>query len=158
MRAYVIFALLLLMSPAVAARDNLIRNGDFDDCTGWKMPGVSRIESGECITRLTIEPYTKTWSDLCRQVVAVKPHTDYVLTADGRIDQYPLSYGIVIGARAVGGGVIKDRLFLMARDNFTEMKMVFNSGPNSKVVIFAGVRADKSMVLKVDNFSLIEQQ
>ena len=107
---------------------------------------------------LKIPRYRNSWNEMCRQTVEVEPETEYVLTAEARMSLYPLSYGAYLGVRTDDGAVLRDRLFLLARDNMTPMRVEFNSGDNTRLTVFCGAWCDCNAIFEAGNFSLRKKQ
>lgn len=135
---------------------NLLTDGSFDssETTAWHLGNNSAIADGVCRMTLFIEPYNTQWCEMCTQRVSVEPDTDYRLCFEARTSLYPVSNGLYVGARKSDGKLLKDRLFLLGRDNMTPLTYCFNSGDQTEIVVFAGAWCDQDAVFELDNIYL----
>lgn len=152
----VLMSVTALSSNGRTKEVNLLTNGQFKNESAWELGPSSMISEGICRVEVEIEKYHRRWLEICRQKVSVEPNTDYRLTASARMSLEPLQYGVFVGVRVPKGKVLKDKNFLLFRDEMTPLCMEFNSGDHTSLTVFCGSWIDQSAVFEIDDFKLVK--
>lgn len=147
----------VIFCSCTGTKENNLSNGSFDSAAGWKVANCAEVTDGQVVVSLVIPKYNTQWQDFLSQTVALKENTDYVLCAKAKSSLKVLSSSMFIGVRFPDGRVMKDKEFLLFKDDMTPLSMEFNSGANNSLVVFCGAWVNQTVKFEIDDFFLLEK-
>lgn len=137
---------------------NLLSNGDFNSDSSWECGHGVKISDGEAHATLEIPKYHIQWCQFLTQRVRVNPGKDYILTAMAKSSLPALKSSVYVGVRHDDGSVLKDIEYLLFQKDMTPLKVEFNSGTDTSVVVFCGSWANQTVEFTFDDFCLAEMK
>jgi len=143
---------------------NLVSNPGFEDFPGaalnykshWTGSGFLTSDSHSGQSAAELDNFVGgQFQDDVAQNVAVKPNTNYTLTAWVKINlpNYPAVY---FGVRGAGG--IQQIQPSVSSNGWTQLTLKFNSGADTQEQVFFGTFGSYGLVLKADDFQLAPTQ
>ena len=122
--------------------------------TFWEAPHASTsydAHEGKVSCKLTNKD-EGVWKDACTQKIIVHKNTDYVITgyAKSSLTGYEKAY---LGARLPVGGV-KDKAIPLNPDQWTEIRVEFNSGDNTEIELFFGAWGHAGLTVNIDDIHM----
>jgi hypothetical protein len=147
---------------------NIVSEGGFEEYpanpigyrTHWdtgNSVASSDAHIGSVACRLDVETTQRVWNDVCTQIVAVKPNTDYTLTAYAKSSGVLAEGDAYLGIRNTDNTVVSDKSFPVSAE-WTQMSVTFNSRDNTKVKVFFGLWADGNVSVSIDDIHLQPKQ
>ena len=147
----------VVICSCTGTKENILLNGSFDSAAGWTVGSCAEVTDGQVVVSLVIPKYNTQWHDLLSQTVPLKENTDYVLSAKAKSSLKVLSSSMFIGVRFPDGSVMKDKEFLLFKDDMTPLSMEFNSGANNSLVVFCGAWVNQTVKFEIDDFFLLKK-
>lgn len=146
---------------------NMIWEPGFEDDPGesisyktlWEVdPGCTTshvAHSGICSCRLS-NTVSGQWKDACTQEVSIHENTDYVLTGWARASVAGYSEAH-LGVRLPDGTVI-DSHPALSKDDWTRIRVEFNSGANTSLSAFFGTWGSSGLYVMIDDMKLTPKE